>query len=366
MSPAQDSGAMTISAANAHRVRYHRQCGRWGHVPLMVAWNPQHPLLATGSTLDHTRVSAATVWTPDGTLAAQMPGPHELVDLSWSWDGRWLATATDRITLWNMMAESVRTLPGRRMRWSPTSYHLATYAHHAGHWQWYLWDLVHGTRRSLVLPHGVVQPRAGLAWSPSGVYLGGCWRVPHDSMLLMVWDRAGHEVARIPLPREHSSDVFGCVWHPHEHQLLLWLEAAIILVDLRSERLTVLPLQSNWGGWIDSTPYQWSPDGMILAAATGETVQLWTDSGQLHTTLRLPGEALTVAWNPAGDVLATAAWSNRIQLWTRDGDQLANLVMHQPGLGGASMQIPYVLAWDTTGHYLAASLRGCTVHLWGL
>jgi WD40 repeat protein len=182
----------------------------------------------------------------------------------------------------------------------------------------------------------------------------------------MLWDRSGQALLRTPLPRIQRGEVRGCVWHPHEEFLLLWLEYEIILVDLHGTVRAVLPLRSSFGGWTDSTPYQWSPDGTILAASTESTVQLWTSRGHPQTILELSGEALSVAWNPAGDVLATAAWSNRIQLWTHTGDHITDLIIDRPGLGGAAMQIPFLLARDTTGQYLAASLRGCTVHLWGL
>lgn len=353
-----------ITDANAHLVRYHAQCGRWGHVPVMLAWHPRQPLLATGSTLDHTQLRDATVWTPEGRLSARMPGTCGLVDLGWSWDGRWLATATDRIILWTEDAQQVRTIPGQLLGWNPASYHLTTYARQDGRWR--IWDLVGGTIQRLDHPPTPIQWRTRLFWSPRGTYLAGCWRVPNGAVTLMVWERTGRSILNTALKRPQRGEVVGCLWHPRERHLLLWLHEEIIVVDLHGSVINVLPISSNFGGWNDSTPYQWSTDGAVLAASTESTVQLWTESGHPQTTLNLPGEALSVAWNPAGDVLATAAWHNQIQLWTRDGDHITDLIIQQPGLGGAAMQIPFLLAWDATGQYLAASLRGCTVHLWGL
>jgi hypothetical protein len=70
--------------APARRLVYHRQCGQWGGHPIPLAWHPHQALLATGSTLDYTRLHDVTIWTPNGILhthIARIPG---LWQVGWS------------------------------------------------------------------------------------------------------------------------------------------------------------------------------------------------------------------------------------------------------------------------------------------
>jgi WD40 repeat protein len=159
--------------------------------------------------------------------------------------------------------------------------------------------------------------------------------------------------------------VLGMVWHPDEAHVVLLTEDEMVLLDLQATVLQRFPTAVNHdAGWTESTPCRWSPDGRVLAAASGSTVQLWSPTGHVLATLPLRAEAVTVTWTPDGAILVTASRSMQMELWTPTGEKVHDVALAQAELGPLSMRIPYTLAWDSQGQYLAAALRGRTVHVW--
>lgn len=356
--------AAVITATNVHAVRYHGPCGEWAPEPVPLCWHPRRPLLATGSTRDPRRLWDVTVWTPDGALHATMAGTAPLQDFGWSWNGRFLATATTAVTVWNATGQALRTLPGQWLAWSPTSDRLVVAL--PTHSRWQLWNLAAGTTRPLHDPRISFEYRRPVSWSPNGTCLMVCCALPDGTFPVTLWDQDGAVLARTTIRRPQAAPVLGCMWHPDNHHILMRTREEILLVDAQGQLVQVFPVSAYEAEWYTSTPCQWSPDGTLVAVATKREIQWWTATGTPVITRPVDGQALTLAWNPRGDVLATAAWSNHIQFWTRTGHLLRTLPIHNPDLGGPSMLVPFALAWDSAGQYLAAAMRGCTVHLWAL
>jgi WD40 repeat protein len=328
-----------------------------------MAWHPRRALLATGSTFDSTRLDNATIWTPDGTLHAHMAGTNELWKLGWSCDGRILGSVADTITLWTADGKGLRQLPGEWMAWNPTSYHLVSYTHIDR--QCWLWNIVAGTQHRLDAPLDPRFWRYPLVWSPLGTYLLGAWNAQDTTIQLMLWDRDGQEIGRYTVDPSVAGPVMGCVWHPDEAGFVILTEQQMVLLDRQGTVLHIFPIAVNrLSGWNDSTPCQWSPDGSVLAAATGATIQLWSKTGRPIATLPVLSDAITVVWTPDSAILTTSSWSDQLCLWTRTGQKLMDVSLSNPELGPRPMRMPYTLLWDKQGRYLAASLRSRTVHIW--
>jgi eukaryotic-like serine/threonine-protein kinase len=63
----------------------------------------------------------------------------------------------------------------------------------------------------------------------------------------------------------------------------------------------------------------WHPDGELLAIATALHVQVWdVPHKRLNWELEHRGNGLEIAFNPAGDLLASSGWAGRLKLWSPD------------------------------------------------
>ncbi len=368
----------SITATTAQQIRYRVQCGWWSSEPPPLAWHPRLPLLATGSSQDQKQLTDVILWNVHGSLITRLSSQLGLIHHAWSCDGKILAIASIEIdltrsmasprrsiiNLWTIDGQHLRTMPGQQMRWNPVSYHVATTDTHDRSWR--LWNITDGTTQVIDQgsgPSSPILPRT-MVWSPRGVYLLGCWKEPGGTLIMGVWDRDGKVILRQHLDNTPPDAMVACHWHPDEETMLIIQGTTIRMLDLTGRVLHVFPITVNIGISMGSKLCQWSPDGHILVTSVGDTVQLWTPTGDRIATLQETGEILAIAWTPNGEVLATTAWSNRVCLWSRTGHKLAELPMNNPVLGAPSMQIAVSLAWDNTGQYLATSLRGGTVHLW--
>jgi WD40 repeat protein len=231
--------------------------------------------------------------------------------------------------------------------------------------QWWLWNLVTGTQHPLLTPPDICQAHTSLIWSPQGTYLLGAWNALDGTIMLRLWSRDGQMLGHMTVDASVVGPVLGTVWHPGEAHVVLLAEKEMVLLDLEATVLQRFPTAVNHdAGWTESTPCRWSPDGSVLAAASGSTVQLWSRTGRALATLPLRAEAVTVTWTPDSTILVTASRSMQMELWTPTGEKVSDVALTNVELGPKSMRIPFTLAWDAQGQYLATALRGRTVHLW--
>ncbi len=104
----------------------------------------------------------------------------------------------------------------------------------------------------------------------------------------------------------------------------------------------------------------WSPDGKLLAVATGQSVHL-VDANTLAElrTLSVGAWAGSLAFKPDGSLLALAAKDGTVQLWRpSDGQQLCKLDAHHPDAKS--------VAFSPDGRWLASTGNDAYVRLWDI
>jgi WD40 repeat protein len=115
------------------------------------------------------------------------------------------------------------------------------------------------------------------------------------------------------------------------------------------------------------TRLAWSPDGALLASASGSfdskdfTIHVWNRDGGLENDLVGHTQPVTdLAWSPDGKTLASSSLDSTLRLWNRDGTL-------RQALNGNAGHV-FAVAWSPDGQVLATgaivTFTNPTVQLW--
>ncbi|MEV7008959.1 pentapeptide repeat-containing protein, partial [Streptosporangium sp. NPDC051022] len=154
------------------------------------------------------------------------------------------------------------------------------------------------------------------------------------------WSRTILLGATVPSGLLDGRDTFGAAlpWH-----------------TVSAARLTILPDGS-------ARTVAWSPDGTLLASASGgKRAHIWdpTTGALIRTLGDRIGRVHTVAWSPDGTHLATGGDNGTVHLWDlATGTPTRTLEDHTGSV------LP--MAWSPDGTHLATGGDNGTVHLWDL
>lgn len=311
-----------------------------------VAWSPDGKHLASAGG------QVVRMWDPHTDPEVRHLRGHGAIvrAVAWSPDGRQLASAASdrRILFWDPTTRTqVRALQGhaaelRALAWGLPD-RLAS-VDTSG--QVIVWDL--STNKALFQQKLAPSNHLSLAFHPKGRLLAGA-SFGHDTSIIL-WDVAtGQQVARL---EGHRRPV-GCVrWRPDGRGLATGAQDGTLLWNApfpQPATPTKLP-PANW-------TLAWSPDGQLLAGATGNLVTVWR-AATAQRVLTLSGHTgcvLSLAWHPHGRRLASSAEEGAIKLWDME-----------TGLEILTLQAADKtrdIAWSPDGQRLAAA-AGDTVQVW--
>jgi WD40 repeat protein len=307
-----------------------------------VAFSPNGQLLATGDKSDRVKLWQAS----DGSLKAVLTGHSGSIEsVALSANGQYLATGAsghdDRVKLWRISDRAlVRTIPGylgfeRSVALSPdgtllavSSFNLTNFARSVR-----VWKTADGSLRHDLRVQDRVSGPGALAFSFDGTRLASA----NPGSTLDVWDVASGTLAFTATNAVVRGDFYSVAWSPDgnllatasgtqpftiDHSVALWEASGGKLLRLLIQNERPVPALA------------FSPDSTTLASGGTEFVagvpvlQLWkvTDGTLIRVLRGQVSNTVGVAFSPDGQVLASANTDNTLRFWrVSDGALLHTL-----------------------------------------
>ncbi|WP_422733830.1 hypothetical protein ACN26Y_28270 [Micromonospora sp. WMMD558] len=276
--------------------------------------------------------------------------------VTWSPDGRYLATASRDMTARIFEAASGRSVAvfsGHQamveaVAWAPDSRRITTGGRDRTVKVWRL-----GENAPLLTLYGADDMVRGVAWSPDGRHVAA----GSQDHQVHVWRAADGE--HLTALRGHSGDVYGLGWSPdgtllasasHDRTVIVWDFAS------GDRRLSL----RGHGDFVEGL--DWSPDGSRLATASGDhTVRIWdvADGRQLLLIRGHLDFVWSVAWSPDGRSVASSSSDRTIRVWdVNDAREIATLRGHDDAVWSTQ--------WSPDGTELASASSDGSARLWSL
>ena len=222
-----------------------------------------------------------------------------------------------------------------------------------------LWNLQNDT---VVILRGHTRKVNSVAFSPDGQLLAS----GSDDGTVKLW-RIGQQHPIASLEHRHIGHkglpVFPVAFSPDRQSLTLATGGygSLILWDVNDQK--EIAFLQHEAGWVD--PIAFSPNGRFLAARSGshETpIKIWdVQKQQIIARLEHP-HAITIAFSPDRETLASATQSGQIKLWsvsnwevfsTLQGDPLFNLSFSADNKTFATAEYKAVTLWSVQGKRIA-------------
>lgn len=312
-----------------------------------VVWSPDGKTLASGNS--------------DGTLSLWQPGTGELLktltghskgasSVTWNPDGKTLASGgwDGRVEIWNLESyQELKTLYVESdvassgissVAWNPEGKILA-FANSDGSLRLYdrPAELIKTLSQKAYFNDGIFS----VAWNPDGKTLAS----GSEDGKVTIWDVGKGRLLKTLTG--HSARISSLAWNPDRKTLAsgswdgrvkIWnvetgheersLQTSLSLLDAATHRILLPGGEKRTPEHIFSVA--WSPDGKMLAVASGNKVSLWdANDGQLLEILA-DSEA-SVAWSPDGKMLATASIEASIAICEADSGQVVISSARLPG-----------------------------------
>ncbi len=367
-----------------------------------VAWSPDGERLVSAGGDNTLRTWEAA----SGALLSTLESPYGAERVEWSGDGAYLASLTfdGTVNLWEAASDlpyfSFERPPECSfvsIAWQPGSATLSMGCRRQDKsGRVTLWN---ATSRQQVGMLTNLEELSQMSWSPDGNLLASACA----DGVVRVWSAAGGEALSPPISNPAGTNV---AWSPDgtwlawgseageiilwslsssamprhilssagDYPLVAWSPGSDKLIAVHSGSGTLDVLDANTGETVASTElrylidYDWSPDGLDLAAITlSDRLQVWEYIGgdtALQQAFQIGNQSKTgaplraLAWSPDGAFLATAEADNLISLWDVRNEELIREFDQQdmvislawrPDSGQlAAWGAEYVRIWDTS------------------
>jgi len=332
----------------------------------LVAWSPDATKLAGVSRRYYPKDVKLRIWdVGSGKLLAGLPAHSDrITSLAWSPDGQFLATVGRDFAarIIDVAGGKVaRTIGGLRSwlygspAWSPDGRVMAWPGRAANGGIVWLWDVAAGKP---LPPRKVPAGTRGLRWSPDGKKLLGL----AGYKTLVFLDMKSRKKPETLPTREYQTYTFA--WSPDSTHVAYAGRprreggAAIYIVDPETA-LGVKTISTKHRG---VGHLAFSPDGKVLAAASGYQIDLWNiAAGERLAGFNIGktrGRIRNLAWSPDGKAIATGGTDNCVRLWSVEtGKQTAQFTRKYMG------DVRDV-AWSPDGKKVASACEDYKLRVW--
>jgi len=309
-------------------------------------------------------------------------GEHKPISVSWSPDGKLLATGGEdsNVRLWNvdpffeLMVLKGHTGEVLNVQWAPNGNLLASCAKDN---TVIIWDAVGGNQLNALAAYPA---ECGISWSPdsSMIARGGLKKI-------YIWDVKTGEVLQLLRPRQSAAPlndeeiVYDLDWSSDGRYLAAGSNITSLSIwDLETSKKIAgagYQIKAWFGGAV-----RWSPDGTKIAyqsfssMSTGSYVNSWThdiDNGYtVEEVCRFKTGHGTLGWSVNGELIASTTSHSYLRkanlpegifiyVWDAGTcELLANLEGH--------FNVIRELTWSPNGLYLASSSWDGVVRIWGI
>ena len=292
-------------------------------------------------------------------LQARVPRRDALMDVTFSPDGRYVATAefTHGFTVREIESgRDVLDVPNRgtvtyAVAFFPDSQRIAVGGKGPAV---EVWELGHDTP-TLTMEHPELRSTTALAISADGAMLAS--RGGQDLDKIAVWD--AHDGSLLALHHPGQEDVTGLDFAPDGRLASsAYGDPVLVLEPLSGRELLRIPIPEDvFVYWVE-----FSPDGeRLLGACTDERARIWDSrSGALLEELQSDDDYFYfAAFSPDGERVATAGAHGTVSLWSaQTGAELAKLTDHSGAVSG--------VAFSPDGTTLASAGYDRLLRLWSL
>ncbi len=288
--------------------------------------------------------TSANISRSPGTTLYTYRGHSDWVyGVAWSPDGKYIASASDKVHIWDASAGSRALRYSNHtdwvsaVAWSPDGKRIASASDDG---TIHVWDVITG--RDLVIYSNHSGPVNAIAWSPDGTRIAS----GSDDGTVQIW--SGFKGNKFSTYNDHFDAVFTVAWAPDGKYIASGGADKTVQVWNPIDRRNILTYRGH-SATICSVA--WSPDGTCIASASDdETVRLWsTASSRTLLTYHAHSAGVNVAtWSPDGSRIASASADQTVRIWDAfNGRTIYTYHSH-------SNEVNYV-AWSSDGKRIASA-----------